>query len=343
MQCCSLCAHAEDEKTVTVTMEKATLGQGYIIKPVFYTFTGEMTVADVLVAILGEDKLKFDGAVDDSFYLEYVQDPASPPVVPEQILEMTGSLGERNSSDWLGEFDYTSTSGWVYTVNNILFSDAASDVFLKDGDVVRWQFTLAGYGRDLGYSIGSQTAPADKSNLLRLMAESAQTNETAETIALDPFANAEDIRRAEQLFSGGTPGYHYGSIAEETEVYPFEEVQGKRADKFSVITYVHDETAPESKLIVKTAPSAADQLVVVTTAETVREKRETDTVLMLYLNGQFCQFDYDTISEQTLRLFAEDRYNYSEIKLYVTLNQNGKTESFLAAGGKRLDIAPEDE
>ena len=345
IQLLSFCAVAEiNEKTVTVTIEKATLGQGYIMKPVNYTFTGELTAAGVLVALFGENKLIYSGEPDDSFYLEYVQDYEMPLAVPDKILEMTGSLGDKKSPDWLGEFDYTSKSGWVYTVNNILLSDAASDTILQDGDVVRWQFTLAGWGKDLGYEIESHTqiTAADKSNLLRLMADSSKAYGAAEAVALDLFATEADVRRAEQLFAKDVPGQNADSaLPEEPESYPFQEVRGKSAGRSVALHNITENSDAHSGIIFRAAPSLNEKLIVITNAETVQKLGKNNICLLLFLDGRTYSFSYNCIPEQALRHFAQDKYNFNEIKLYVTLDKHGTTECFLAAGGERLNVTAE--
>lgn len=345
MQLLSFCTFAEEnKKTVTVTIEKATLGQGYIMKPVNYTFTGEVTAAGALVALFGEDKLIYSGEPDDSFYLEYVQDYEMPLNVPDKVLEMTGSLGDRTSPDWLGEFDYTSKSGWVYTVNNVLLSDAASDTILQDGDVVRWQFTLAGLGKDLGYNAetGTKTTAADKSALLRLMANSSETYDAAEAVALDLFATEDDVRRAEQLFAQDAPGRDADSaLPEEPGSYPFQEVRGKSAGRSVALHNITENSDAHGGIIFRTAPSLNEKLIVITSTETVQKLGKNNICLLLFLDGRTYSFSYNCISEQTLRQFAQDKYNFNEIKLYVTLDKRGTTECFLAAGGERLNVTAE--
>ncbi len=49
----------------------------------------------------------------------------------------------------LGEFDFTSGSGWMYSVNGVYPNVGFSEYFLKDGDVVRLRFTLM-LGADIG-------------------------------------------------------------------------------------------------------------------------------------------------------------------------------------------------
>lgn len=65
-------------------------------------------------------------------------------------------------------------SGWMYTVNG-RFPDGMSLVKPKDGDVIRLQFTLYGYGRDLG----EKPADEEDDNYLKLPDRDAITKRLA--------------------------------------------------------------------------------------------------------------------------------------------------------------------
>ena len=49
----------------------------------------------------------------------------------------------------LGEFDFCVGSGWMYSVDNDFPGVGASNWQMSDGEVMRWQFTVWGYGADL--------------------------------------------------------------------------------------------------------------------------------------------------------------------------------------------------
>ena len=53
------------------------------------------------------------------------------------------------SSDSLGEHDYTQGSGWMYSVNGKYCNYSMSDYHPQNGDVVRIRYTLAN-GKDIG-------------------------------------------------------------------------------------------------------------------------------------------------------------------------------------------------
>ncbi|MDO5332005.1 MAG: DUF4430 domain-containing protein, partial [Bacillota bacterium] len=68
------------------------------------------------------------------------------------------SIGSHESG-WLGEFDYSDWSGWMYSVNGVYPNVGLGEYTLSDGDVVRLTFTLYGYGTDIGggYAAGSES------------------------------------------------------------------------------------------------------------------------------------------------------------------------------------------
>lgn len=158
-------AYADKKKPVgqvTVSMEKFTLGLGYIIEPVLVPIyegdTGATIITRMMDKNLGKGSYEYTGSIGDesgvvgqSFYLASVKDKDHRDAkIPKYILKESDEPDGRNREDWLGEFDYTSMSGWMYAVNNWFPNYGAGQYKLKDGDVMRWQFTTWGYGSDLG-------------------------------------------------------------------------------------------------------------------------------------------------------------------------------------------------
>lgn len=158
-------AYADEKKPVgqvTVSMEKFTLGLGYIIEPVLVPIyegdTGATVITRMMDQNLGKGSYEYTGSIGDqsgvvgqSFYLASVKDKDHRDAkIPNYILKECDEPYGRNREDWLGEFDYTSMSGWMYAVNNWFPNYGAGQYKLKDGDVMRWQFTTWGYGSDLG-------------------------------------------------------------------------------------------------------------------------------------------------------------------------------------------------
>ena len=54
-----------------------------------------------------------------------------------------------HDANWIGEFDFTMNSGWMYFVNGEYMNVGMSSCFPGDGDEVRLRFTLYS-GADLG-------------------------------------------------------------------------------------------------------------------------------------------------------------------------------------------------
>lgn len=158
-------AYADEKKPVghvTISMEKFTLGLGYIIEPVLVPIyegdTGATVITRMIDENLGKGSYEYTGSIGDqsgevgqSFYLASVKDKDHRDAkIPEYILKECDEPYGRDREDWLGEFDYTFMSGWMYAVNNWFPNYGCGQYKLKDGDVMRWQFTTWGYGSDLG-------------------------------------------------------------------------------------------------------------------------------------------------------------------------------------------------
>lgn len=220
-------AAEEDPFTVVVSMEGNTLGQGFYAEPTAYTLDeinallakkgyapcteDTLTAALATAAMLIDKGLEWQntGEVDsDSFYLSQVKGIDKGTInIPEIIGQNGGPTNDSNSGnddEWLGEFDYGNMSGWMITVNNFMINVGAGAWKLKAGlsnescqnygntFVVRWMFTLHGYGADLGISNGwGQEAmyPAANKDLLY----------TQYALSTDPAAKAAVLPTMEKL------------------------------------------------------------------------------------------------------------------------------------------------
>lgn len=177
---------------VTLSMDVHTLGAGYLYEPAIVPFYEGETYADVTDRLLGgDDHYHYSGELDAGFYLSAVELPRSIDVdVPEIILDALGDLdsGPSEAGEYLGEFGYSPWSGWMYSVNGELPNVGVSDREPADGDVVRWHFTVYGYGADLGLpDSGWGTTPlytaADKDALLTAVATVNSADDKAELLA----------------------------------------------------------------------------------------------------------------------------------------------------------------
>ncbi|MBR2696820.1 MAG: DUF4430 domain-containing protein, partial [Parasporobacterium sp.] len=150
----------ETKLHVVVAVEKFTIGQGYIVEPVEVEVPIGTTADKVLIDLIGKQFPEVEEPIRSQytfgFYLAAIyQDEEGTVRIDDRIREYLASNGgtiseTRSEENWLGEFDYTGTSGWMYSVNGNFPGVGSSYYTLEDGDVLRWQFTLIGYGADLG-------------------------------------------------------------------------------------------------------------------------------------------------------------------------------------------------
>ncbi len=198
--------------TVAVSMDANTLGLGYILEPTLVTVDKGTPVSVVITDLLNQRAkamgITTDGRTDkpnmeaietlypwsssgtptSGFYLAQVYLPDQTGyTVPDTIMNYITSNGLNFSAEdangkYLGETDYLNTSGWQYSVGNKTNGAAefpgigSSGWSLSDGEVVRWQFTLVGYGADLG----ADNTAWGTSNILSVGDKSALTWKEAE-------------------------------------------------------------------------------------------------------------------------------------------------------------------
>ncbi len=169
---------AEPAGYIVLSVEKLTLGQGFIMEPQRVPYYSDENLAQVMDRVFREQgrAYTYTGTFTSGFYLAELEDPDRPGVantIPAYIYDMWSALKAANPSvknirdkdteepDFLGEYDYFSQSGWMYSVNHSFPPVGAADARPYDGMVVRWQFSLIGYGGDLGGS--SSTAAGSRS------------------------------------------------------------------------------------------------------------------------------------------------------------------------------------
>lgn len=175
--------------SIAVSMDANTLGLGYIIKPTLVSCTKYTQASEVITDLLKENGYKWEntGDISSSFYLAQVYD------VDQINAEVAGYIVKAAGSSTinyddrmdkkLGEFDYNSMSGWMYSVgdyDNKTYPSfpgvGASDWRMSHGEVMRWQFTVYGYGSDLN---ADNSAWGNKSIVPNLGNKSALTWEVA--------------------------------------------------------------------------------------------------------------------------------------------------------------------
>ncbi len=211
--CTSLCVGVNAEQKsfdgyVYFTVERITLGQGFIIEPTKVGFYKDESLAHITERVLG-DKSTYDGDLA-YYFLEAVIDGGEPSgwtigEIPKDISKAVGSFGKRKESDRLSAFDYCNSSGWMFMLDNkgielgaggVTYADSADTTHFTDGSVVRLQFSLYGYGEDVGMGWGympfeTTNTFADKSELIELVAEIKAVK--AEESCSESYTNAMKV------------------------------------------------------------------------------------------------------------------------------------------------------
>lgn len=193
---------AEEEKAfdgyIYMTVERNTLGQGFIQEPIKVGYYEGDSLADITERMLG-DRSTFTGDISN-YYLEGIKDGGEPEnwtsdEIPSDIKKaLGGNVNGRTKDDVLQAFDYSSYSGWMFTVDNkgidvgaggVSYADKADTTHYTDGSVVRLQYTLYGYGEDVGISWGMMSFDTtnkfvDRSDLISYVADINDENTQSE-------------------------------------------------------------------------------------------------------------------------------------------------------------------
>ena len=179
----------DDEFKVVVSMEGLTLGQGLYFEPQVYTLSeinalletegygpldrSEVTAGLATLAFFIDHNIDYTmtGNWTDTAYVSSIKNVDKGYLdIPSVITENGGPSNDENdgnNDEYLGEFDYDSTSGWMITVNDFMINVGCAGWYFENEEqkalcpsdlgntyVVRWQFTLHGYGADLGADTG---------------------------------------------------------------------------------------------------------------------------------------------------------------------------------------------
>lgn len=177
---------AEPVGEVTFSVEKFTIGQGYLIEPTQVAIREGQSVGEVLINILNESGYEPEMDSGKEFYLSGILKADSGVYRVPAIISTMGDMVDANGNGLthptgkeinivypdLCEFSYMSCSGWMYTVNGEFPSMTMNAYKLKDGDIVRIQFSLYGYGGDLGekYADNPYVDIPDRNPLTRRLA-----------------------------------------------------------------------------------------------------------------------------------------------------------------------------
>lgn len=187
---------------------------------------GGKSTGDITVDFLTSKNINYQGST--SYFSGFEFDDTVAPQYPSYLEPYLGELDTTGDGNgYLAEFDYSQYAGWCYTINDWWASYGASDSYPGDqitdyntgepvalGDVIRWHFTVYGYGADCGfpsnvmaeYMGGNLFTQEDKSDLIFALAaindyygnlDTDDVYETALAVAADPLASANDIAAQE--------------------------------------------------------------------------------------------------------------------------------------------------
>ena len=166
---------ADTQKTITVTMtiERFTIGQGFLVEPTNVEVKEGATVKDVMEKLAQEKNVKINAtSYTYGYYLDSISYADTGKLnIPQSILDMpsidvdyehgpqhydaptntsTNALFEDEQK--LGGGSYTDLAGWMYGINNVESSVGMDSKPVKDGDVVRLQFSVYAGGADIGFT-----------------------------------------------------------------------------------------------------------------------------------------------------------------------------------------------
>lgn len=166
-------ADTQKKITVTMTIERFTIGQGFLVEPTNVEVKEGATVKDVMEKLAQEKNVKINATSSTyGYYLDSISYADTGKLnIPQSILDMpsidvnygygpqhydaptntsTNALFEDEQK--LGGGSYTDLAGWMYGINNVESSVGMDSQPVKDGDVVRLQFSVYAGGADIGFT-----------------------------------------------------------------------------------------------------------------------------------------------------------------------------------------------
>lgn len=178
--------------TVTLSIEKFTIGQGYLIEPTQVVLHEGDTCANLVKDILKNNNYEIEApTTSNGWYLSGIKNADNgktkiPDVIKNMDTQVNGEdiiyppddTAKNVAYPDLSEFSYHGNAGWMYSVNGEFPNVGMAARIPKDGDVIRVQFTVYGLGADLGsqYKDGGVRA-LNIANKEKLTKKVAQFNE----------------------------------------------------------------------------------------------------------------------------------------------------------------------
>lgn len=241
---------SDETAQAVISVEAFSLGIGYILPPKWMEFTVGESAADVVSRYLEENDITYNNEAPGTgfTYLAYISGEKISNIT-EEMIQIPGILQEAMGIEGeqlyegpltsLGEFNFTSGSGWMYCVNNVFPNVSMANYFLEEGDVLRLQFTLD-YGQDIGayYAMyGGEPSPDNfvedgyypvdnKDEMTKNLAEFLKTNNLSDVplefmekiTRLDASTDTDDFKLRWPSDSGEVTRY-YGELDDQCAVF----------------------------------------------------------------------------------------------------------------------------
>lgn len=179
------------------------------------------------------------GSLDDSFYLAQVYWPnQTRATVADYIVNAIGNsvnkldpavIEKDRAGRYLGEFDYYGMSGWMYSISNINDNDlpsfpgvGAAGWRMRDGEVMRWQFTVYGYGADLNAdnsAWGQESITGDSGDKTALTYKIAQMREEYKDASADKtYKSGDDKLETSRIYMNVFDGVLCDPLANQAKL-----------------------------------------------------------------------------------------------------------------------------
>lgn len=271
------------------TVEAYNLGQGFLVEPSLYVKNGR-SVSDITADILTDKNIGYSGDTymgSVSYFSGFEFDDTVEPQYPEYLEELSWEFDTSGDGNgYLEEFDYNWMSGWCYTINEWWASWGANDAYPEStitdyntgedmvlGDVIRWHFTVSGYGSDCGFPGnvmaewmgGNLFIQEDKTELIFLLAaindyygksDTDDVYETALAVAANPLASALELSEQEMLLTDYIENTFFGAVISDYEIigYDGESVAITFPEENVPITIILTDYEQDILHLVKTIP-----------------------------------------------------------------------------------------
>ncbi|MDY5496498.1 MAG: DUF4430 domain-containing protein [Anaerobutyricum sp.] len=129
---------------IVMSVEKFTIGQGYLLEPCEVPIYANEKASDVFERVMTQQGYRYGTGTSKFWYLTGIKNADNGTLnIPLCVRTLNDDLFEANEDKNLDEFDFTTDSGWMYCVNDDFLNVGAKDYTVKNGDVIRWRYTVS--------------------------------------------------------------------------------------------------------------------------------------------------------------------------------------------------------